>query len=133
MTQTEELEVLFPAGEVITIRGNEQFHVKPLVADQFLEVAKRAKKIAEILFKEDAGKDPNDYAKVLMNLLIEGGEDFYQLVSYGVGMPREDFGKLSMSDMAKVASTFIKVNEDFFVQWVMPIITSLLKPNQKQG
>ncbi len=133
MTQTDELEVLFPQGEVVTIRGNEQFHVKPLVADQFLEVAKRAKKIAEILFKDKDGKSPDDYASTLMNLILEGGDDFYQLVSFGVGMPREEFGKLSMTDMAKIVNAFIKVNEDFFVQWVMPIITSLFKPSQKLG
>ena len=128
MTQTEQLEVAFPTGEVVTFSDGKTFTVKPLKVGKLVKATKLASSIAGVLLAEHAKKQES-FEAVLMALFLKGADDVLELISYGTGFPRAELDELDLDDCARLAVAFFKANEDFFVQRVMPLFTNL--GNQK--
>lgn len=124
MTQTEQLKVAFPAGEVVTFSDGKTFTVKPLKVGKLVKATELASSIAGLLLAEHA-KQKDNWEAVLMALFLKGANDVLELISYGTGFPRAELDELELDDCARLAVAFFKANEDFFVQRVMPLFTNL--------
>lgn len=125
MTQTEQIAAVFPQGEDVLLSTGKTFTVKALKVGQIPKAVKLASTVAGILLKEDAHTE--DFAKTLLSLFTSGSDELLELVSYGIKMDRAEFDDLELDDAAKLAAAFIKANQDFFVQRVLPLFPQMMK------
>lgn len=126
MTQVAQIEKAFPKGEEVQLSTGAIHLVKPLKIGQIPKAVKLASGVASVILKSET-QDPSQYANTLLALFTSGAEDLLELVSYGTGVERKEFDELDLDDAALLATAFVKVNQDFFVHRMIPLIGKALK------
>lgn len=128
MTQLDQLQTaLQPLTVEVTLSTGTKHTLRALRVGQLPKAAKLCTSIGTVLGKATKEGDKVDWYALLFKLFVEGSEDLLELLALGTGVARADIDELELDDAARLASAFIKVNEDFFVKRVLPLIPGLTK------
>lgn len=113
----KELEVLFPQGKQITVKG-ETLNVTPFKLGELPKLFK----IVEPIFGsiQELTNLGSNKALLFTSLMSKDGESFILLASMGIRKPVEWVNDLDLDEAADVLLTVIEVNLSFFVQKVLP-------------
>jgi hypothetical protein len=135
---SEDLKALFP-GQEVEVAG-ETITVLPLFFGQYPQAVKLLKPVAESLSSSgiikfvQTGPDVNfkiakDWALLLPEIMIEGGEAIIQFLAFAISKPRPWFDKLPADDGLKLAQAVFSANADFFVKRIRPLLGQMVKVN----
>ncbi len=111
----DELNTLFP-DNTVTLSDGSTVAVNEFTFGQLPRVLAKSKSIFGIVRQlyEDGE------AGMASTLLIEGGEDFIELLMISTGKPRAWFDTLRAEDGLLISTHFLEVNLSFFAQKVVP-------------
>lgn len=116
---SNEMDILFPEGKILTI-GGEEITIKPLTFGQIPKASKMVAPIIKAMAKSElAGDSVIDMAGNWVDVLAIGGDDLLNLIGWAIGKDRAWFDTLQMDDGVELVKSVIEVNADFFTKKVM--------------
>ncbi|MGZ3322012.1 MAG: DUF6631 family protein [Xanthobacteraceae bacterium] len=117
---SDDLKALFPGQEVAA--GGEIIKVSPFVFGQLPKVAKCFASIKGVI------EDGN-----LIEIASAGGEDLLQLLCLAAKKDRAWFDTLPSDEGLNLMAAVIRVNRDFFVQRMAPVLQRLTQAMNGTG
>ena len=131
MDQQAELKVLNPEVN-ITLSTGETVTLKPFTFGQLPKAMKLANGIGALI---QSAHQSGDFSSQALSIMADGGEDFLELMSFGIGRDRAWFDGLGVDDGTALSMEFLGVNYDFFTRKVLPVFQAGMtkfKGSQKQ-
>ena len=135
MDAKNELEVLFPEGNTVTIQ-QENITIKPFKLGQLPKVFRLIQPVSALIFA--AMKDQSLVTiDTIMNIMGEGGDNIIELLAVACNKPREWADNLEMDESVDLFAALIEVNTDFFIHKVLPKVNQQMdrvvkKPTDSQ-
>lgn len=124
-----ETDILFPNNEVVI--GGQVFNVKPFVLGDVIKVSAKLSSILN-LFDNNKLSPGIDKLEDYRLLLEKGGEDVLDIIALVFKKNRDWAYNLQLDDAVKAIAITIKVNQDFFLETVAPILDDVLPKERLQ-
>ena len=119
----DDLNVLFPEGTKITIKG-EEINLMPFTFGQLPKAIQLLAPITRALAASgvNATDGVSGQLSGWVDLLASAGEDVLALLAWGIKKERCWFDDMSTEDGVMLLRAFVEVNADFFVQKLLPLV-----------
>lgn len=124
----DDLKVMFPDGIKVTVKG-EEFHLMPIGLGKYSKVITIIKKMLG-----DAGAKPylenisdeNNKGKMI-SFIFDNFDMFIELSACIIGKNVEFFDDVMPDEGVNLIEAIIKVNADFFLKRVLPLVTQKIE------
>lgn len=115
-----DLDVLVPEGKRISI-GGEDLTILPIKLKHLPVILKALRTFIDTA-KTDAGVEKQDW----LNIFAEHSDTLLEAMAIATGKPLSWVGDLDIDEGIEIATAVWEVNQNFFVDRVLPMLTRVL-------
>jgi hypothetical protein len=129
-TDTKEIELLFPQGKTITLKGKEHI-IKPFGFGKFPKLLRLLKGI-KVDYAPKSLEETIEVAKeiaktsVIMDIITDNSDRVVEVCELATNQKKEFFDDLPPDEAVMLLHAIIEVNTDFFIKRLQPQVLSAL-------
>lgn len=125
LAETVTVVSIKTADDGRTVEDLIEHTITPFTYSKLFKVLGHLNRISIDDFQAFDFNDPIGLAQLVMHAMVEAGDDIQAIVCLAINRPLEYLDTLMPDDGLKLTVAVVRVNKDFFVQRILPMIATL--------